>query len=106
MITKEQIEEWIESVSNGDSDDVIAHGDFNLSEILHLALAGLAVQRRPIDEAPRDGSAILLQDEFTNVGTVCKWSHNEWIVVWDHEPYNISGKAWFIPLSALGKPEV
>jgi len=86
------------------------------ARILALARRGAAVKWRPIEEAPKDGSVIMLRhgDYMTQGG----WWKNEWMV---SVPPSAEGlmncDTWaslcqcpftptlFIPLSALGEPE-
>lgn len=83
-----------------------------LKEIARLALVGLAVQPRPIEEAPKDGTRIL-----------ALWG-GEWVITyWVHDRFGYNGwqipsgmvvkandrSAWqpthFIPLTSLPEPK-
>lgn len=68
-------------LANGESFDECA--DDLRAVLTHLERP----QWRPIEEAPKDGSRLVLTDG--DVPVVGLWrSHDEqWIVDWDHEPY-------------------
>ncbi len=85
------------------------HGDGNVSPstvsaLCDLALIGLAVQPRPIEDAPKDGNDILVFDSNGHA-LVMRWSADQ--KMWGHiGGFRIEGAFWtFIPLSALPKPK-
>jgi hypothetical protein len=113
MITKEQIEDVMKFARMAMQTGPVAVA--RLEEVERLALAGLAVQPRPIEEAPKDvGNKILAFNERYSWGQ-CYWTLDDFAK--RPRPYwNWVGKqttdsrTWppthFIPLSALGKPGV
>ena len=116
MITKEQIVDVMKFARMAMQTDQVAVA--RLEEVERLAIAGLAVQPRPIEEAPRDGSWFLAleETEFDVIGFSHWWAgtarfeypndgHPELMRASGYDAGPIS-PAHFIPLSALGKPGV
>jgi hypothetical protein len=99
-ITKERLEAM--AIATGEF-DTASHVD--LQEIARLALRGLEVQWRPIDEAPLDGKEALgIKSPYEPTIVWEKkgqWEYFERIC----DEVDKINPTHYIPLSALGKPE-
>lgn len=59
---------------------------------------------RPIETAPKDGTAILFIDEDTDIPHPVRWENTKWLHAWDGEEYPTFGKSWWMPLPPAPKP--
>jgi hypothetical protein len=114
-LTREQIESW-RAEFNRDPDDMYSPGAIQeLRALCDLALAGLAVQPRPIEEAPKDGTWLLFFGRNSTrqrmIPVVIAWSPPGLGEGWRDSAGGASMDSLvatggdFIPLSALPKPE-
>lgn len=80
--------------------------DVGLSETLMMAreLASLReqVRWRPMEEAPRDGTAILASlDGSSDLSNVVRYHDGGWVVAWDHYRLDSGPRCW-MPLPEIG----
>lgn len=102
-LTKETIEAWRHTLCGPDL------GTEELDEIFDMALNWLAVQPRPIEDAPNDGTKFLAFQK-TSEGWEhydCWWHQGPkdeqyWMDVSDSEPE----PTHFIPLTSLPEPKI
>lgn len=81
------------------------HND-DSAELLHLLrmLASLREQTRwrPMEEAPRDGTAILASlDGSSDLSAVVRYHDGGWVVAWDHYRLDSGPRCW-MPLPEIG----
>lgn len=80
------------------------HND-DSAELLHLLrmLASLREQTRwrPMEEAPRDGTAILASLVGRGLLAVVRYRYGGWVVAWDHYRLDSGPRCW-MPLPEIG----
>ena len=72
--------------------------------LIALARVGLAVQPRPISEAPEDTACIIMGNQTGDIRELAHYNtmRKAWVANWDGRPTPVP--THFIPISALPKP--
>lgn len=74
----------------------------HLCALRELASLREQARWRPMEEAPRDGTAILASLDGGDLSNVVRYHDGGWVVAWDHYRLDDSGPRCWMPLPEIG----